>query len=137
MSQEASSKSFVFAGNVVSGRGEGQYFTGLSWVSEQFSIKLGFEPVAGTFNVKLAAGEQARLEILKGFGGVAITPPSPDFCAAKCFLARVGAVAGALVIPLLADYPRDVLEIVAPVNVRQALGVNDGDLVEVSVNPGE
>jgi len=135
MDQTASGRQFVFRGKVVSGRGEGQYFTQLSWVAEQFSIKLGFAPVAGTFNLQVAGEDQALLDALKRLRGVTISPPEPGFCDAKCFPARIKSVAGALVIPLVENYPRNLLEIVAPVNLRRALGVNDGEVVEVCVNP--
>lgn len=123
----------VFRGKVAAGRGQGQYFTQLNWVCKQFSIKFGFEPVAGTFNVKLSPEDGARLESLNGLAGVRITSPDPGFCDAKCFPVRIGTLSGALVIPLVEKYPRDVLEIVAPVILRQALGVKDNDLVEVHV----
>ncbi len=135
MDQTASGRGFVFRGIVVSGRGEGQYFTQLSWVAEQFSIKLGFEPVAGTFNLQLAAADETLLDDLKNLRGVTIIPPEPGFCDAKCFPARIKSVAGALVIPMVEKYPRNLLEIVAPLNLRHALGVKDGDLVEVCVKP--
>jgi riboflavin kinase len=67
MGQIAGQKKIVFRGKVASGRGEGQYFTQLSWVCKQFSIKFGFEPVAGTFNLKLSPEDEALLETLKGF----------------------------------------------------------------------
>lgn len=133
MAQTESTKKFVFRGKVVSGRGEGQYFTQLDWVRQQFSTKFGFEPVAGTFNVQLAAEDERLLDALKSLSGVSITPANLSFCEAKCFPVRIGSINGALVIPLLEKYPRNLLEIVAPVKVRQALGVEDSDLVEVYV----
>jgi riboflavin kinase len=136
MCQRQSGRKFVFRGKVVSGRGEGQYFTQLRWVAEQFSIKLGFEPVAGTFNLRLAGeADEMLLDSLKNLPGVTITPPEAGFCDAKCFPARIKSVAGALVIPLVENYPRNLLEIIAPVNLRHALGVKDGEVVEICVNP--
>jgi len=125
----------VFTGIVVSGRGEGRFFTRLDWVREQFRARFGFEPVAGTFNVKLGPASAAPLEALKRRAGIAIEPPNADFCAAKCFHARVGSIDGVLVIPLVPAYPPDVLEIVAAVNLREAVGVRDNDPVEVRVTP--
>ncbi len=132
MSQET--KEVVLKGRVITGVGEGQYFTTLDWVRQQFLDKFGFEPVPGTFNVKVAAEGVPELETLNGsYPGVEIVPPNPEFCLAKCFRVRVGAVDGVLVTPMVEGYPKDLVEIMAPVNVRQALGVGDDDAVEVRV----
>lgn len=133
MDQIADQKKIVFRGRVATGRGQGQYFTQLNWVSKQFSIKFGFEPVAGTFNVKLSPEDEAHFETLNGLAGVQIISPDSAFCDAKCFPAQIGTIRGALVIPLVEKYPHDVLEIVAPVNLRQTLRVKDNDLVEVYI----
>lgn len=135
MRSDADQRKIVFRGKVAAGRGQGEYFTQLNWVCTQLSIKFGFEPVAGTFNVKLSSEDEARLETLNGFAGVRITSPDLGFCDAKCFPARIGTISGALVIPLVEKYPHDILEIVAPVKLRQALGVKDNDLVEVYITP--
>ena len=129
-------KEFIFRGVVVSGLGEGQYFTQLDWVRQQFLAKFGFEPIAGTFNIKVDPESETLLATLRNFPGIAILPPSSEFCAAKCFPARVGSsIDGVLVIPLVEFYPRGLMEIVAPVRVRQTLGVDDNDSVEVRVSP--
>lgn len=131
MAQER--EQLVFKGKVVSGVGEGQYFTTLDWVRQQFLDKFGFEPVPGTFNVKLGTGEVPQLETLNRHDGVKIVPPNPDFCLAKCFPVQIGAVNGVLVTPMVKEYPQDLMEIMAPVNLRQALRVADNDVVEVRV----
>jgi len=40
----------------------------------------------------------------------------------------------AIVIPEVAGYPEDVLEIVAPANLRETLQLEDGDEITVTVN---
>jgi riboflavin kinase len=120
-----------FAGEVVSGLGQGTYFSSLEWLHRQLQAAFGFVPAPGTFNVRIAGADVARFQQLPQRSGVLIVPPDPAFCAAKCFRARLGAVAGALVIPLVPNYRSDVLEILAPVHLRDALRVADGDRVEV------
>jgi riboflavin kinase len=137
-----------FAGRVASGLGEGRYFSSLDWLQRQLRDGFGFVPVPGTFNVRIDDADALRLRQLQQSPGLAIVPPDAGFCAAKCYRARVGAIspqqaqlphsqggpfAGALVIPLVPNYRRDVLEILAPVHLRQALGVADDDSVEVLV----
>jgi riboflavin kinase, archaea type len=123
----------LLKGEVVSGRGEGRYFTCLDWVREQVVASFGFEPIAGTFNVKVVAEQKPLLETLKRTIGIEIVPPNQSFCLALSFPVRVGAVRGAAVIPLVEDYPQDILEIIAAVNVRDALRLKDNDPVEVRV----
>src|SRR5581483_9674454 len=125
----------TFRGIVVSGRGEGRQFTRLDWVRERFIVRFGFEPFAGTFNVRVDEGHDAELARLSKLTGSAIPPPSAEFCAARCFRARIGPSHGVLVIPQVPGYPRGMIESVAPVNLRHALGVRDGDRVKVRIYP--
>jgi CTP-dependent riboflavin kinase len=122
-----------FRGRVASGVGEGRRFSSLDWLHRQLRAGFGFVPVPGTFNVRIDQADVSRFQELQRHAGLAIVPPNAAFCAAKCFAARVGAFNGALVIPMVPNYRQDVLEILAPVNLRAALGVVDDDLVEVLV----
>ena len=63
--------------------------------------------------------------------GIAIEPPS-GFCAAKCFAVLIaGRIEGAAILPDIADYPADKLELVAPIDVRRELHLRDGDRVSL------
>lgn len=122
-------------GELRSGLGEGTTFTRIDWVVREFRDKLGYEPYAGTVNLSLSsdAWEQAR-EKLRFAAGIAIVPPD-GFCAAKCFAVVINdCIEGAAVLPDVADYPADKLEIVAPVAVRQELQLRDGDLVTLQMH---
>ncbi len=124
----------ILEGCLRSGLGEGAGFTCLDWVARQFQSKLGFAPHPGTLNLSLAGGDwdaaRAEMELAPG---IAIEPP-PGFCAAKCFTLVIdGRIQGAAVIPGVADYPADKLEIVAPVAVREVLRLSDGDRVTLQL----
>ncbi len=122
-------------GRLCSGLGEGASFTGLDWVARQFRQKLGYEPHPGTLNLSLAgeAWISAR-EQMHMAAGIAIEPAG-GFCAAKCFAVLIeGCIEGAAILPEVAAYPDDKLEIVAPVAVRQALQLSDGDRVSLCVH---
>jgi riboflavin kinase len=78
---------------------------------------------------RLGCGARA----MQAAAGIAIEPP-PGFCAAKCFAVMIaGRIEGAAILPDVADYPADKLEIVAAVAVRQELRLNDGDRVTLQV----
>jgi riboflavin kinase len=119
-------------------------FTELPWVREQFRRKLGLEIWPGTVNLEVRdpAG-LAALARLRAGGGVPIEPPpSPAnigegeggaYCVGRCFPARIGPLPAAVVVPHVPDYPADKLELVAPVRVRDALHLEPGDRVVVTV----
>ena len=126
-----------FEGRVASGVGEGAFFSSLDWLHRQLQAGFGWVPVPGTFNVQIAEADVARFQQLQQFSAFAVVPPDPKFCPAKCFPVRIGAAAGLLVVPQVANYRRDVLEILAPVRLRDALQVADGDRVEVRIEVPE
>jgi CTP-dependent riboflavin kinase len=122
-------------GVVCSGLGEGARFTALDWVSEEFRRRLGFVAWPGTLNLRMTGAEWERWRTaLHQHGGIGITP-APGYCAARCFEVRLNAqVRAAAIFPEVAAYPADKLELVAPVALRPALGLSDGDRVRVQLD---
>ena len=71
--------------------------------------------------------------MLDDAGGLELTPPE-GCCRGLLFKARLHAtVECAVVIPKVQNYPNDVLEIIAPVNLRNRLDLSDGDTVELEI----
>ena len=124
----------VLEGCLRSGLGEGAGSIALDWVDRQFRAELGFAPYPGTLNLCLGGGDWvcARSEIDQA-PGLSLVPP-PGVCAAKCFTLVIdGRIQGAAVVPAVPDYPADKLEIIAPVAVRDALRLSDGDCVTLQM----
>lgn len=123
----------VVKGRLVKGKGEAPFFTRLPWVREQFMAKIGFDPYPGTVNLQLDE-EGARLmqELAKG-EGISIDPPDPQFCQAKCLKVDIQGIPGALLLPLVNDYYEGIVELMAPVCVKEKLGVKEGDWVSFSL----
>lgn len=121
-------------GKVFTGQGEGAFFSQLDWVKEQCRQKLGFVPYPGTLNLRV---EGPYLETVKGMrqgeAPIQFLPPSPEFCPAKCYRVALGGVRGALVIPLAPNYPADVIEVWAPVKLKEALSLKDGDVLAIRI----
>ena len=126
-------KKIKLSGKVFSGRGEGEKFLELPWVKLQVKEKLGFVPYYGTLNVRLSEESAERRKLLEKATSMKVCP-AEGYCSGKIFKAFVGVLECAIVIPEVAGYPRDVLEIIAPANLREKLQLADGDKITVTVN---
>jgi HAD superfamily hydrolase (TIGR01509 family) len=67
-----------------------------------------------------------------------LTPTDPSFCAATIIPVSLGHVSGALVIPAeeVRIHGPNVVEVIAPVGVREALDLKDGDEITLVVQAG-
>jgi riboflavin kinase len=120
-------------GKVFSGKGEGSNFIKLPWVKEQIAEKLGFVPYPGTLNIKLAEESLALKNFLKKVNAIEISPAT-GFCCGRFFKAYLkGDVKCAVVIPEVANYPEDVIEIISSINLREKLQLKDGDAIEIKI----
>lgn len=122
-------------GRLASGVGEGKHFTRLEWARAQFVTKLGIDPFPGTVN--LVVDDPAELEkwtVLRATPGVVIRPPDPQWCDGRCWKVRIGAdIDAAIVFPGVPGYPENQIEVIAPVDVRERLKINDGDPLRLDV----
>jgi len=121
-------------GTVFSGKGEGSKYIGLLWVKEQIVRKLGFVPYVGTLNIRLTKNDVRKVgRALKDAEAIEISPKA-GFSRGKCYRASLtDGIDCVIVIPDVTDYPEDILEIVAPVNLRDRFHLGDGDLLDVRV----
>ena len=122
----------ILEGRVFSGGGIGSFFINLSWVRSQIKEKLGFNPYPGTLNLQLLPGTDVK-ELRDTTKGIKIKS-SEGFHEGQCFKALImEKLWGAVVVPDVPKYPHDLLEILAPVNLRETLGLKDGVDIEVIV----
>lgn len=112
---------------VVSGSGQGAYFMALPWVREAIHRAVGFEPYPGTLNVRLvdpdalAAWRRIRLG-----SALTLTPPPTESCGAQLYPVIVAPdVRAAVIVPDVTRYSDDVLELIAPVHLRDHLALGD------------
>lgn len=137
---ESSPAAIDFEGSVVSGMGEGAYYMSLEGYRRQFKDKLGYEPYPGTLNVRLVDQlyMNARRELgrhpsifVDGFSDSTRT-----YGWVKCYRAIIndGAVDNAAVLVLeRTHYDDSMLEVIAPVSIKQAAGIKNGDRIKVQV----
>ena len=99
---------------------------------------LGFEPYPGTLNVALEGPEAAKLAELRAREGLLVAGFEDEgrtFGAVKCFPAQLLGVDAAAILPLRGHH-EGVLEVIAPVNLRDKLGLQDGSEVAIEVALG-
>jgi riboflavin kinase len=120
-------------GTVFSGGGEGKKFLELSWVKQQIKQKLGFAPYPGTLNVMLSKESATRRKRLEKAHSIKICP-ADAYCTGALFKAFIGTLQCAIIVPEVEGYPKALLEIIAPHNLREALQLEDGSEVTVTVN---
>jgi riboflavin kinase len=123
----------VFKGTVFSGTGQGKKFVDLPWVKQQIEEKLGFSPYSGTLNIRLTKESVEKKILLEKAEGIEVEPQL-GYCPGALFKACIGILECAVVVPKVPNYPSDVLEVIAPVCLRERLKLVDGSLVTVSVN---
>jgi riboflavin kinase len=122
----------VLKGIVFSGTGEGKKFIDLPWVKKQIEEKLRFTPYSGTLNLHLTTESADRKMLLEKAEGQRIEP-QPGYCRGVMFKAYVNSLESAVILPEIRSYPKDVLEVIAPVYLRGHLNLVDGSVVTVSV----
>lgn len=131
----------AFEGKVVSGMGEGAYYMSLEGYKTQFMEKLGYQPYPGTLNVKLSEQllTNSRHDIdrsshiyIDGFND-----GSRTYGWVKCYPADIndGAIADSAILVLeRTHYDNSLLEVIAPVCIKDYLGIRNGDKVKIRVH---
>ncbi|MCQ8893287.1 MAG: DUF120 domain-containing protein [Methanolinea sp.] len=127
---------YTLRGRVITGLGEGRYYMGLEPYRVQFSRSLGFVPYPGTLNIRLdprSIPVRKRLEALEWISIEGFVADGRTFGPVRCLPCRMGETPCGIIVPGRTHYPEDIVEIVAPVGLRDTYGIRDGDGVEVEV----
>ncbi len=127
----------IVRGKVIAGMGDGKKFVSLPWFKRQVAEIFNFEPYPGTLNVMLTEDSSGILSsIINEKGGFKIIPEegySSGFLYRALICFRCIRVIGAIVRPSVPGYPENIMEIVAPLHLREFLGLNDGDEIDVAI----
>jgi riboflavin kinase, archaea type len=122
---------FIFMrGKILSGLGQAQYFLTREGYSRQFTEKLGFVPFPGTLNVLLEEPFQTEWQEIQIEG---FSEEGRSFGECRCCRIKLNGMQAVVVRPERSRYPPELIEVIAPVKLR-ALGLDDGDTVEIVVN---
>ena len=122
-------------GKITEGLRVASDFTQFPWVKNQCLSKLSIDIFPGTLNLDITDKDGLmRLEDLKSKEGIELAPEDSSFCSAKCYpILIAGKIEGAAIIPLVEDYPKNKLELIASVHIKDTLSVNTGDDLEIEV----
>lgn len=129
------SNKVVFTGIIVSGMGEGKYYTEQSGYVNQFQTRLGFIPYPGTLNVEIEYIERNKLRLLRNCGGISIDgfqTKNRTFGSVLCLNALIKKTKAVIVLPKRSHYS-NILEFISPVCLREKLKLKDGDEVEIVI----
>jgi CTP-dependent riboflavin kinase len=123
-------------GVIFSDLGQASKFMALNWVQEALRECLGFAPYPATLNVRPSTPQDVRLwdEIQREIAALPLAAFESGFCSAGLYFVNIRRLAageatlrGAVLLPAVVDYPKDKIEIVSRVRVKDALAVKDGD----------
>lgn len=133
------SKSVKITGNVMAGLGEGAYYLSRPGYVSQIKSKLGFEPFAGTLDIRLESAHDVskKLDVLKkqGVRLESFKEENRFFGGASCYPCLInGKIKGAILQPDRTHHPQEVVELIAAVNLRKTLKVENGSKLEVLIN---
>ncbi|MFC7047115.1 DUF120 domain-containing protein [Halobacteriaceae archaeon GCM10025711] len=128
-------------GTVTSGMGEGRHYIALPGYMAQFEEKLGYTPFEGTLNVELGETSRRERSAMATLEPVHIDGWEDDertYGPAVCYPATVSAGGDTygsthVIAPERTHHDDDQLELIAPVKLREELGLDDGDVVTVEV----
>ena len=127
---------YTLSGVLVSGLGEGRYYMSLEPYRKQFLRHLGFEPFPGTLNLRLGGVDIPTRKKVDTLTWIPIDGFSADgrtFGGVRCLPCRIDDIPCGIVVPGRSHYPEDIIEVIAPVGLRDALRLKENDRVNVEV----
>lgn len=128
----------IMKGVLIEGLGQGAYY--VDAYSDRFQKALGFLPFSGTLNVKIVSEESRRAVsklkhspplIVRGF-----VDEGRTFGDVICYRVKVNnEIEGAIVIAQRTHHSPNILEVIAPFEIRKKLKLNDGDEITLTLIP--
>ncbi|MFQ5941781.1 MAG: DUF120 domain-containing protein [Nitrososphaerales archaeon] len=127
-----------FNGVSISGVGEGAYYMSQGGYRKQFVKKLGFEPYPGTLNIKLSeqvyVNAKRELEKHPAIFIDGFSDEKRTYGWVKCYPATINnKVEGALLVLERTHHDDSVIEVIAPLKIKDSAKIRDGDKVTITV----
>jgi CTP-dependent riboflavin kinase len=123
-------------GKIVSGVKQGAFFTQLDWFQEQCMEKLGYAPYPGTLNLEISAKDIAEVEVIEQEAEIEFIPPDSTFCSGRAYPVHIEGIRAAIIMPAeeVRVHGKNIIEVISEVKLKDALDVDDGDSVELTVS---
>lgn len=119
-------------GKITSGKGTAKKFLSLKPYKDKIEDRTGFRPFPGTLNLEVELEkieefkERKDEKNMEGF-----EYEGQDYGGLKLYEAKIEGLECAVLDIDRSDHDENIVEIVAPVNLRDELGLEDGDEVEI------
>lgn len=122
-------------GIIFSDLGQAASFMAIEWVQAALKQRLGFAPFPATLNVrpKDRADTQMWQRVQEESTGMSLASTADGFCSARLYPIELlgqdtaDKLPGAILLPEVPNYPKDKIEIIAPVRVKEYFNICDGD----------
>ena len=131
---------WILQGRVVSGCKTAARFTQLDWVQKQCREKLGFAPFPGTLNLSIEEDCFPIFTEMQTADTPELIPEGNNGCVGKAFPVCIEGLRGAIVIPdpRVNIHDKNVVEVIAPVRLRESLGLVEDQMITLIVDrPGD
>jgi len=117
-------------GKITAGLGKAGFFLSREGYRRQFLEGLGFVPFPGTLNVLLDEPFPASSPpiLIRGF-----SEEEECFGGCRCYHITINGMNAAAIRPERCRHPPELIEVIAPANLRRTLDLKDGDRVEVII----
>lgn len=119
------------SGTVISGVQEGNYYVSQEEYQRQFAEKLGFRAFPGTLNLKVNPDELPKLTNKNPIRIEGFSKEGRTFGGLTCYKAKLKFQRVAIAIPDRTTHGKDIMEVISPINLKEALGIKDGYEVKV------
>ena len=119
-------------GTVTKGIGEGRYYVSLEGYQEQFMEKLGFKAYPGTLNVKVKSAD--ALEFVSPLQPITIDgfeTKDRTFGKLTAYKTKLNGIDGAIIIPERTRHEEEVIEVIAPVSLKQKLKLKENSKITI------
>ena len=120
-------------GVIIAGLGEGALFMSMPHYKKEIKKKLGFDAYPVTLNLKIDQEQTHSLKKNNQIKIIGFGENNKTFGGANCYKAKIDHIDGAIIIPDINKHKEDIIEFIAPVNVKSELNVKDGDQVKIQL----
>ena len=120
-------------GIVAAGLGEGAFFMSMPHYKKEIKEKLGFDAYPGTLNLKINKEQMYPFKKNNLIKIIGFKKNNKTFGGAICYKAKIDEIDGAIIIPDINKHKEEIIEFIAPVNVKSELNIKDGDKVKIQI----